>query len=145
MPTTNETLTPDGVGRFNHFAEGASIYWTRKTGAWSVQGRIRDLWAEPGWKLGESRYPTSDERPTGDGRARYTTFQNGRIYWTPSGGAHGVYGSIHSRYVALGAESSRLGLPTSDEYAVPGGRASDFEHGHIAWNARTGATTVSYR
>ena len=29
FPVTDETGTPDGVGRFNHF-QGGSIYWSRK-------------------------------------------------------------------------------------------------------------------
>ena len=40
-PVTDETGTPDGVGRFNHF-EGGSIYWTPGTGAKEVHGAIRD-------------------------------------------------------------------------------------------------------
>jgi len=31
LPLTDETATPDGVGRFNHF-QGGSIYWTPRTG-----------------------------------------------------------------------------------------------------------------
>jgi uncharacterized protein with LGFP repeats len=145
LPITNETATPDGVGRYNHFANGSSIYWSPATWAQSVSGQIRSHWGRLGWERGLLGYPASDERPTADGRGRHNRFQNGAIYWTPSGGPHGVYGSIHSRYVAPGAETSRLGLPISDEYAVPGGRASDFEHGRITWNAQTGAITVSYR
>lgn len=30
-PVTDETGTPDGVGRFNHF-QGGSIYWSPQTG-----------------------------------------------------------------------------------------------------------------
>ena len=36
-PTTDETGTPDGVGRFNHFQHG-SIYWTPTNGAHAVHG-----------------------------------------------------------------------------------------------------------
>src|SRR5690242_7932231 len=32
FPVTDETGTPDGHGRFNHF-QGGSIYWTPETGA----------------------------------------------------------------------------------------------------------------
>jgi uncharacterized protein with LGFP repeats len=35
-------------------------------------------------------------------------------------------------------------LIAKSRYAVPGGRATDFEHGRITWNAATGATTVTY-
>ena len=41
-PTTNETVTPDGVGRFNHYSRQGSIYWTPGTGAWSVTGAIQE-------------------------------------------------------------------------------------------------------
>src|SRR5450759_737155 len=57
---------------------------------------------------------------------------------------HLVRGQIALTWAGLGALQSRLGYPVTDEYAVPGGRASDFEHGRITWNAATGATTVTY-
>lgn len=50
-PVTDETTTPDGNGRYNHF-QGGSIYWTPETGAWEVHGAIRDKWAELGWERG---------------------------------------------------------------------------------------------
>src|SRR5262245_55794350 len=43
-PLTDETATPDGSGRFNHFQRG-SIYWTPQTGAHEIHGSIRDMWA----------------------------------------------------------------------------------------------------
>ena len=43
-PLTDETATPDGVGRYNHF-QGGSIYWTPATGAHEVHGAIRGQWA----------------------------------------------------------------------------------------------------
>ena len=49
-PLTDETATPDGVGRYNHFQKDASIYWTPTTGAHAVYGSIRDKWAELGWE-----------------------------------------------------------------------------------------------
>ncbi len=145
LPVTNELSTPDQVGRFNHFANFSSIYWSPTTGAQAVGGQIRDLWAQLGWERGLLRYPTSDERTTPDGRGRYSTFQNGAVFWTPARGPVAVYGAIHARYAALGGVTSALGQPTRSEYTVPSGRASDFEHGRIAWDARTGAVTVTYR
>jgi uncharacterized protein with LGFP repeats len=38
-PLTDETTTPDGAGRFNHFT-GGSIYWTPATGAHEVYGAM---------------------------------------------------------------------------------------------------------
>jgi uncharacterized protein with LGFP repeats len=86
---TDEIGTPDGIGRFNHFSNSASIYWTPSTGAWSVHGLIRAKWASMGW------------------------------------------------------ERSCLAYPVSDEFAISGGRQSNFQHGFITWNASIGATTSS--
>jgi uncharacterized protein with LGFP repeats len=91
-PLTDETTTPDGVGRFNHF-QGGSIYWTPTTGAHEVHGAIRDKWASMGWERSSLRYPTSDEQAVPGGRRGY--FQGGFINWTPAGGAiaegpHGI-------------------------------------------------------
>jgi len=60
MPTTDETGTPDGVGRFNHFQNG-SIYWTPRTGPMSVRGKVRDRWAASGWERGPLGYPVQDQ------------------------------------------------------------------------------------
>lgn len=60
-PTTDETGTPDGIGRFNHFQAG-SIYWTPATGAHEVHGLIRTFWAAGGWERNSALgYPISDE------------------------------------------------------------------------------------
>ena len=139
---TPETPTPDGAGRFNVF-EGGSIYWSPATGAHEIHGLIRDKYRDLGWEAGLLGYPTSDETPTPDGAGRYNVFQRGSIYWSPSTGAHEVHGVIRDKYSELGWEAGRLGYPTSDEYAVSDGRRSDFQHGSIVWNAKTGVATVT--
>ena len=192
-PVTDEKRTPDGLGRFNHFAAGSSVYWSRATGAQQVGGDIGSLWSALGWERGIHGYPRSSELATPNARGRYNDFQNGGIYWLPGLGAHSVYGEIYrtwarfgyeggrlgfpvtnesgtpdgagrfnhfeggsvywsprsgahqiegairDRWAALGWERSYLGYPTSDEYAVPGGRRSDFEGGSITWTAADGA------
>jgi hypothetical protein len=60
LPQTDETKTPDGVGRFNHF-EGGSIYWTPRTGPMMVRGTVRDRWAASGWERGPLGYPVQDQ------------------------------------------------------------------------------------
>lgn len=86
FPVTDETGTPDGSGRYNHF-QGGSIYWTPATGAHEVHGAIRDKWAALGWERSFLGYPTSDEASTPDGRGRISQFQNGTITWTEATGA----------------------------------------------------------
>ncbi|SFB45578.1 Glucose/arabinose dehydrogenase, beta-propeller fold [Amycolatopsis marina] len=140
LPVTDETVTPDKVGRYNHFsgAQGtgpASIYWTPSIGAHGVWGAIRRRWAALGWELGPMGYPTKDETTTPDRIGRYNHFSKAAsIYWTPTTGAHDVYGAIRRRWSALGWERSYLGYPTTGEYAVSGGRRNNFQRGYIVYS-----------
>lgn len=84
LPLTDETGTPDGVGRYNHFQNG-SIYWTPHTGPMMVAGRIRDVWAAQGWERGTLGYPVADEErlrpygPTDHPKVAWSLFENGAI------------------------------------------------------------------
>lgn len=143
-PTSNETGTPDGVGRYNSFAgENGAIYWTPGTGAREIHGAIRTRWTQIGAETGPLGYPSADERGTPDGVGRFSEFSGngGMAYWTPGTGAWEVYGAIRVRWGQLGYERSYLGYPISGEFAVPGGRRSDFQRGYIVWDAATGGTT----
>jgi hypothetical protein len=62
LPTTDETGTPDGRGRYNHFVHEASIHWTPSTGPMIVRGAIRTFWANRGWERGPWGYPVGDEQ-----------------------------------------------------------------------------------
>ncbi len=141
-PVTDESPTADGVGRYNDFQDG-SIYWSPATGAESIHGAIKTKWAQDQWETGFLGYPLTDEQTTPDGIGRYNHLQGGSIYWTPITGAHSVQGAIRDAWAAQGWERGSLGYPTSDEYAVPGGRQSDFQGGSLFWDATTGM--VSHR
>ncbi len=80
-PITDETGTPDGIGRYNVF-QGGSIYWSPSTGAHEVHGRIRDAWADLGWEAGELGYPIADTVTVTDGLR--SDFQRGSITWIES-------------------------------------------------------------
>src|SRR5664280_679348 len=135
FPLTDETGTPDGVGRFNHFA-GGSVYWTPVTGAHEVHGAIRAEWVATGWERGSLGYPVTDETATGGGR--FNRLTGGSVSWTPSTGAHEVHGSIRATWAARGWETGSLGYPVSDEYGVAAGRESDFTGGFLHWEAASG-------
>jgi hypothetical protein len=144
FPITDETGTPDGIGRYNHFQHG-SIYWTPTTGAHEVHGAIAAKWAALGWERSVLGYPITDETGTPDGIGRFNHFQHGSIYWTPTTGAHEVHGAIAAKWAALGWERSVLGYPITDEFTpTPGFRQSDFQHGSINWNPVTGVTLNGY-
>lgn len=87
FPTTDQTPTPDGVGRFNHFrgpgGDDRSIYWTPNTGAQPVFGLIRNWWAANGWERSHLGYPTGPEVPWVDGGpgAIQQSFQGGRMLY----------------------------------------------------------------
>jgi uncharacterized protein with LGFP repeats len=97
---------------------------------------VRKAWTASRAALGAA---TRVESPTADGRGRFTDFERGSVYWSPATGAWDVAGAIRDRWRAQGAERSPLGLPTSGEYAVPGGRQQNFEHGALRFDAATGA------
>ncbi|HOW97925.1 MAG TPA: hypothetical protein P5567_07425 [Kiritimatiellia bacterium] len=85
-PITDETGTPDGVGRFNHFEKGGSIYWTPETGAFEVHGPIRERWQALGWETGRLGYPVSDVEMADGKEGLVTRFQRGLIRWHPARG-----------------------------------------------------------
>lgn len=145
-PVTDETATPDGIGRYNHF-QGGSIYWSPATGAWEVHGLIRNKYAALGWERSFLGYPLTNENTTPDRIGRYNHFQGGSIYWSPSTGAWEVHGAIRGQWAALGWERSTLGYPISDELPVFGGagRISHFQHGSIYWSATAAARVLRER
>jgi uncharacterized protein with LGFP repeats len=158
LPTTDEAGVPDLPGvRVNDFQNGRYIYWSAATGAHTVYGLIgqeynhtaiaTDAYGNIVQKLLGA--PTSDEmNVAGVPGARMNTFHGGAIYWSPSTGAHVVYGAIGAKYSSLGGPAA-YGLPISDEQGVPDGqlisteRVTDFQNGRaIYWSEATGAHAV---
>jgi hypothetical protein len=136
LPVTDEiSLGPRGA--YSLF-QGGAIYWSPTTGAHAIRGAIAARWAELGWENGPLGFPVSDENPLPGGASSH--FQGGTISWSPSTGAHVVVGAIRDLWARMGWETnSPLGYPVSDEYSVPGGRRSDFQHGSITWTPLLGA------
>ncbi len=132
-----------GGGRYNVFS-GGTVYWTPAQGAWAVTGGIRQHWQALGSEYSPLGYPVSDEQDTAGRAGRVSVFQGGAVYWTAATGAREVRGGIHQTWVALGAQNSALGFPTSDEQDVPGREAAveQFEQGSIGWTPQTGTKTV---
>jgi stage II sporulation protein D len=120
------------------------IFWSDDTGAREVYGAILRRYSRLGQHASVLGFPTTGELAGAVPGSRLNRFQRGRIYWSSGTGAHEVHGRILRRYLGLGGETSRLRLPTSGEYDVPGGRRSDFQGGRLTWNRTTGAVTVQY-
>ena len=76
--------------------------------------------------------PTSDEQP-GPRGGRYSTFSGGAIYWSPTTGAHAIWGRIRDAWERSGGPAGPVGYPTSDEQIVSGGWEQRFQYGTITW------------
>ena len=79
-------------------------------------------------------------RAVSDHRGRYAIYRHGRIYWTPTTGAHEVHGSILTVFGRVGGLHGVLGYPTADTRTSSDKRSrySNFEHGRVYyWSAGT--------
>lgn len=131
-------------GRWQNFSNDQAIYWhPLVNNAYAVQigGEIRQKWGETtgpegGWEFGPLMYPTTREWPAAESGAsgvvaRGNHFEGGTIYSSPETGTHVTWGLIRTAWWTLGAESSELGLPTSDERTTDVGWLQEFEGGSI--------------
>ncbi|MBC3178203.1 alpha/beta hydrolase-fold protein [Corynebacterium lujinxingii] len=139
FPTTGETRTPDGIGRFVHFEHG-SIYWTPTTGAYAIPGDMFKAWGNNGYETGDLKYPISEANKVGNGYVQ--KFQGGYLTRNPDGKHFIVHGAIGEKYGKIGTATSALGFPVGNEIKIKGGFFQEFEHGNIYWSAATGAHTI---
>ncbi len=144
------------------FHDNGAIYWSASTGAHVMYGAIgaeynttaleTDAYGTNVQKI--IGLPTSDEVNTSIAAGgRVNHLSNGVIFWSPSTGAHVLYGAIRAEYQATASETDAygqnvqklIGLPTSDEANSPiaaGARLNHFSHGTIYWSGATGAHVV---
>jgi uncharacterized protein with LGFP repeats len=64
------------------------MYWTPQTGAWAVQGAIRNTWASLGWERSRLGYPVTDEFAIPGGRRN--NFTGGAVTWNAANGSTAV-------------------------------------------------------
>jgi glucose/arabinose dehydrogenase len=154
-PVTDETPTSDGNGRFNDFQNG-SFYWYPGLGASGLSGDVLAKYRALGAERSILNYPVANQGTTADG-GTYAHFKGGVVYWNPGArrteyiqggsiyssgaGTFEVHGLIRQRWAGLGWERSYLGYPASDEFAIPGGRRTNFQHGWIEVDNATGKVT----
>ena len=143
-PTTDEICGLRNNGCYQLF-QGGAVYWSSGTGAHIVFGAIAGTWGRHGWEAGFLGYPTTGEIALARGGGRYQAFQGGTIYWSPTTGAHVVFGAIAGTWGRHGWENGFLGYPTTGEIALArgGGRYQAFQGGSIYWSPATGAHPVA--
>lgn len=141
-PVTDELPAKNG-GRFQQFQRG-TIYWHPDAGAHAVYGRIRDKWADLGHETGRMGYPTGDEF-AGPNGGRIQVFQGGPIYWTLTGDAHAVWGSMLEQYARDRYENGKWGYPLGDETNTGRGWAQQFQGGTMTVGAPIATTKTAFR
>ena len=153
----NAQTMPDALGAFQTFENGAIVYSPDFGAAWLAQPIFAKL-NSPEIAQGQGAdgenirdylgYPTGDTFPTIERGGQAAIFTRGIIVVRARGAAFVVYGLIYGHYANLGniaAGSIRVpvvGLPLSDEEAVPNGRRSRFDGGDIYWKGASGAWEV---
>ena len=103
-------------------------------------GAIGALWERYGAEDGFLGDPLNEEYSVRGGRK--VDFEGGDVYWSAATHAHEVHGSIRGLYDSAGGASSAMGLPTSDEHSVRGGRANTFANGAVYWSTSYGSRSV---
>jgi len=99
-------------------------------------GAILARWEADGGPLSPLRLPTSPEAAGSKG-TRYSTFERGAMYWSPTTGAQPLTGAIYEAWAALGYELGALGLPTSAEISEPEWIVQNFQHGTLNFDRQT--------
>lgn len=112
-PTADETSTSNGLGRMQPFQHGR-IYASPEGTVAGVHGAILDKWLSINAENGYLGYPILDEEPSPTGVGRFTTFENGLVYWNPATGAHPMAWPILAEWIASGTESGTYGAPIED-------------------------------
>lgn len=111
LPASDEADYLGAPGdRFTNFQNGGTIYWSANTGAYEAHGAINALYQNMAGPTSYLGMPTSDEQGTAGPRFNY--FQNGKIVWTPQGGAYAVQ--------ATSQITENVTLATNDGSAIGG-------------------------
>jgi hypothetical protein len=153
----NAQSMPDSIGSYQAFAKGAIIYSPDFGAVWLTEVVYAKL-NSPSVSQTQTvdgvivadylGYPTGDTIATVEANGQLTVFERGMIVVRASGDAWVIYGAIYAHYARLGniAPGSTnlpvVGLPASDEQAVPNGRCSHFDGGDIYWKPSTGAWEI---
>ena len=126
-------------GRARNYT-GGRLFWSPSTIARVVRAPILAKYFAAG---GPSKYgfPSSDVTAVTGGY--YSHFTGRRsIFWSAAKGAHLVYGSIRTKYAAMGYQRSCLGFPTTDRYKIRGGVRNRFVGGHVTYLYKNHSTTA---
>jgi uncharacterized protein with LGFP repeats len=138
FPTSDTRPTYDHLGLFSTFAKldhghrryDGAIYVHPSLGAHEVHGVIYEEWRRLGGSSGPLGFPSSDRLGLGVPGAHLNDFatvgpsgvlSRGAIVTTQQLGTFGIWGLVHARWVADGAQHGPLGFPSSNLSPTPDG------------------------
>jgi hypothetical protein len=130
LPTSTSYTT--GAARAQNFGTGR-VYHNVVTGTHGVYGRTLARYLQLGGPQGVLRLPTSSEHAGRRAGVRVTHFQRGRVWYSSRTGAREVLGATLGKYLAIGAESSWIGLPNAYHRATSYGDWQGFQHASIQY------------
>jgi uncharacterized protein with LGFP repeats len=120
--------------------EGGRIFYSKRTGAKELYGRILRAFNKAGGPDSALGFPRTPVRQNGGNRL--ARFENGSIYLKAPADPVIVTGAIDKRFLDSGGFKTGLGWPTRSNYRVVGGERVDYTHGHIVWDRKTGTTRI---
>ncbi len=142
MVVANRTLRQQGWDAWPSCSRSTGLYGTPTTGGpTELITAITNRYAnEPALR---NRLGPEIGLEQGDASIRWQVYRGGRMYWSPSAGAHSIFGAILAKYLSFGGPSTR-GVPTTDETPTGnGGSYNDFSSNtSIYWSGGTGAHEV---
>ena len=142
FPTSDEHSGVLGSRRSRF--QGGAIYTSSASGTADVYGVFYRYYEALAANVSRLGLPTASRRAAAVPGSQVQTFQLGNLYWLSSTGAEEVNGAIFTTYQDLGAERSRLKMPVRGDYAISGGRATEFQGGRITYDSATKRTKVTY-
>lgn len=144
LPVNEQTPAAAAGGIKQQFA-GGYLIWGSSTGVQPLWGGIGKRYIA--YSAGAQRaigLPTAAERKTSVG-AYVQPFQHGALYWYSGVAGYAIHSAIWTAYAGVGADTGRLGLPTSHNTVTSTGEYANFQHGTITWVRATNKTTITYR
>ncbi len=149
FPTTDETATADGYGKFNFF-EGGCIYYHPNLGTFAVPNMIVEVWKKEGWEKGKLGYPISDEIVKNNNSMQ--KFEFGAIISTKGGAYQVIYNGdkrsrgLYTKWLETGGENSFLGDLVTPNRSYPKNQFqyfAEFQNGYIYESFIKGTSTVN--
>ncbi|WP_143336673.1 LGFP repeat-containing protein [Corynebacterium pacaense] len=136
VPVTGSTPIEGEANGWVQTFQGGRIYRSQITNGFqvaSINGLILDKWLEEGGPSGALGFPIADEAGTPDSLGRFSVFQWGSLYWSPTSGAHAVYGPVLEKWAENGYENGSYGYPISDITGeITGEEHQEFQGGRIS-------------